>query len=152
MIDTLIPVSETTLPSGTKIVKRLRHTDDTGINNGYDLLRMEKIIEFPDDSTKKLKQLGVDSVQFSKEYNCVHGSKVPFRPSKFDFAKKGMITFWSGKGRGKEHLISIHLCDVSGNSNIAEVKKFFKVLADIKENGLPLNSDTIRYLMKIIKK
>ena len=60
-----------------------------------------------------------------------------------------MITFWNGK-EFKEHLGSFHLLDVKGKSNISEIKKFLKVLAEIKEQGLPLNKKTITYLMKLI--
>jgi len=148
---TSIPVSKTTLPSGTIITKTLEHLDDEGIGNGYDKLDMRKRIEFADNSTNKLKQLGVDTVDFSKEYHCRPGSKVPYRVANFPFAKKGMITFWSGKGlMNREHLGSFHLLNVYGESNVAEIKKFFKVLADIKEQGLPLNSKTIRYLLKLV--
>jgi len=139
------PISKTTFPSGIVVTRELFHTPDLS-NNGYDSLSMIKRIEFPDDCNNKLKSLGIDTVEFSKEFNCKYGSKIPFRKSQFKAGTEGMVSFWHGKGlMRKEYLGSFYA------KSTDEIKNFFKVLENIKVQELPLNGKTVEFLMKLIR-
>jgi len=134
------PLSTTTFAEGTKVKKYLRYVADM-CNNHHDDLSVIKEVTLSDNS--KLKKLGVDAIECSDSFEYRPAAPVGKQLQKSRMGK--WITFLKDETLGWDVLGSFSISDKEG------IKKFYKVLADIKKMKLPLDFKTIEYLMKLVR-